>query len=290
MLLKLLKISILRVCSSMNNKKINSIPKDPDAWVIERLSQMSFMEDEFFKRAFRERPDLAQHLLRGLLSIPDLKVVKSTTQDCILGKNSKEVILDCLCTDSEGKLYDVEVQSVVSRALGKRARAYGSILDSNIFEAGQDYKELPDRYIIFITREDFLKNGRQVTILAMRDEKGESEDESGMYHVYGCISNRDESTEAGRVLSDMSCTRAEGMYYDGYRERMEDFKVRKEGVREMTGILEQIKNEGLEQGMSQSRAEIAENMVRLGFTSEQIAQATGLSAEKVSEIVKGIKN
>ena len=69
-------------------------------------------------------------------------------------------------------------------------------------------------------------------------------------------------------------------------ERMEDFKVRKEGVKEMTGVMEKIKNEGIEQ----SRNQIAENMVRLGFTLEQIAQATGLSGEKVAEIAKGIKN
>ena len=63
-------------------------------------------------------------------------------------------------------------------------------------------------------------------------------------------------------------------------------KVRKEGVKEMTGVMEKIKNEGIEQ----SRNQIAENMVRLGFASEQIAQATGLSAEKVAEIAKDIKN
>ena len=62
--------------------------------------------------------------------------------------------------------------------------------------------------------------------------------------------------------------------------------VRKEGVKEMTGVMEKIKNEGIEQ----SRNQIAENMVRLGFTLEQIAQATGLSGEKVAEIAKGIKN
>ena len=83
---------------------------------------------------------------------------------------------------------------------------------------------------------------------------------------------------------------------------MEDFKVRKEGVREMTGIMEQIRNEGLEQGLNQgmqkgmqkgakqTSIQIAGNMVRLGFASEQIAQATGLSVEKVAEIAKGIKN
>ena len=85
----------------------------------------------------------------------------------------------------------------------------------------------------------------------------------------------------------MSCTRAEGMYYDGYRERMEDFKVRKEGVREMTGVLEQIMNEGLEKGMRKGvkqgiasrNAEIIANMSALGFSIEQIVQVTGLSAK-----------
>ena len=78
--------------------------------------------------------------------------------------------------------------------------------------------------------------------------------------------------------------KAQGLYFQW--ERMEDFKIRKEGVREMTGVMEQIRNESLELG----RTQIAENMVRLGFASEQIAQATGLSAEKVAEIAKDIKN
>ena len=282
----------------MRNKITNSINRDPETWALEWLRRMSFMDDMLFKRAFRERPDLAEHLIRGILSKPDLNVVKMNTQASLFAMNTKEVILDCLCTDSEGKRYDIEVQNDVSKSLGRRARAYGSLIDSTIFKSGQDYKELPDRYIIFITREDFLKNGRQVTILAMRDEEGKSEDESGMYHVYGCINNRDENTEAGRVLADMGCTRAESMYYDGYRERMEDFKVRKEGVREMTGVMEQIMNAGLEKGMKQGmqkgiahrNTEIIANMSGLGFSTEQIAQVTGLSASEVTEIAKGIKN
>ena len=274
----------------MSNKQINSTQKEPESWALDWLKELSFMDDILFRRAFRERPDLAQHLVRGILSKSDLNVVRMNTQDALYAINTKGVVLDCLCTDSEGNLYDIEVQTDVSKALGRRARAYGSLIDSTIFKSGQDYKELPDRYIIFITREDFLKNGRQVTILAMRDEEGKSEDGSGMYHVYGCISNRDENTEAGRVLADMSCTRAESMYYDGYRERMEDFKVRKEGVKEMTGVMEQIRKEGLKQGIASRNAEIIANMSALGFTSEQIAQVTGLSAEKVSEIAKSIKN
>ena len=115
----------------MRNKK-NSINREPEAWALEWLSQMSFMDDMLFKRAFCERP-------------PDLNVVKMNTQASLFAMNTKEVILDCLCTDSEGKRYDIEVQNDASKSLGRRARAYGSILDSNIFEASQEYEELSDR-------------------------------------------------------------------------------------------------------------------------------------------------
>ena len=282
----------------MSNEQINSTQKEPESWALDWLKELSFMDDILFRRAFRERPDLAQHLIRGILSKSDLSVVRMNTQDAFYAINTKGVVLDCLCADNEGNLYDIEVQTDVSKTLGRRARAYGSIIDSSIFKRGQKYEELPDRYIIFITREDFLKNGRQVTVLAMRDEEGKSEDESGMYHVYGCINNRDENTEAGRVLADMSCTRAEGMYYDGYRERMEDFKVRKEGVREMTGVMEQIMNEGLlkgkkqglRQGLRQGQVQTAENMLKDGILPfDKISLYSGLPVAEIQKLASTLR-
>ena len=70
----------------------------------------------------------------------------------------------------------------------------------------------------------------------------------------------------------------------------------------MTGVMEQIMNEGLLKGKKQGlrqgmkkgivsrNAEIIANMSTLGFSIEQIVQVTGLSAEEVTEIAKGIKN
>ena len=92
----------------------------------------------------------------------------------------------------------------------------------------------------------------------------------------------------------MSCTRAEGMYYDGYRERMEDFKVRKEGVREMTGVLEQIMNEGLEKGMrkgvKQNQAQVAENMIKDGVLPfEKISLYSGMPVAEIQKLASRIK-
>ena len=74
----------------------------------------------------------------------------------------------------------------------------------------------------------------------------------------------------------------------------------------MTGVLEQIMNEGLEKGMRKGvkkgvkqgvkqgiasrNAEIIANMSALGFSIEQIVQVTGLSAKEVTEIARLGKN
>ena len=70
---------------------------------------------------------------------------------------------------------------------------------------------------------------------------------------------------------------------------MEDFKVRKEGVREMTGVLEQIMNEGLEKGMrkgvKQNQAQVAENMIKDGLLPfEKISLYSGIPVSEIQKI------
>ena len=71
------------------------------------------------------------------------------------------------------------------------------------------------------------------------------------------------------------------MYYDGYRERMEDFKIRKEGVREMTGVMEQIMKEGAKQNQTQ----VAENMIKDGVLPfEKISLYSGMPVSEIQKI------
>ena len=53
---------------------------------------------------------------------------------------------------------------------------------------------------------------------------------------------------------------------------------------------EQGFEQGFKQGITQANVEIVTRMADSGLSYEQIAQATGLSGEKVAEIAKGIKN
>lgn len=53
----------------------------------------------------------------------------------------------------------MELQQEEEGASARRARYHSGLLDMNTLEAGQDFDELPESYVIFITRDDVLGYG-----------------------------------------------------------------------------------------------------------------------------------
>lgn len=53
----------------------------------------------------------------------------------------------------------VEIQQDNEGASPKRARYHSGLMDMNTLNPGQDFDELPESYVIFITRDDILGYG-----------------------------------------------------------------------------------------------------------------------------------
>ena len=53
--------------------------------------------------------------------------------------------------------YDLEIQRADHGADPHRARYHSSVMDVENLDAGQEFKELPDTYTIFITEKDFME-------------------------------------------------------------------------------------------------------------------------------------
>ena len=70
--------------------------------------------------------------------------------------------MDAYGTDSDRKKYDLEIQRADKGAEPHRARYHSSVLDIENLHSGQEFKELPDTYTIFITEEDFFGIGKPV--------------------------------------------------------------------------------------------------------------------------------
>ena len=62
----------------------------------------------------------------------------------------KGVRLDVYAEDEKETHYDIEMQALKKPAIEKRSRYYHSQMDMEFLLRGEDYKKLPNSYVIFI--------------------------------------------------------------------------------------------------------------------------------------------
>ena len=112
------------------------------------------LTDDFMFAAVMQDPEVCRELLERLLKIKIEKVEYPELQKEIRPYyESKGVRLDVYVKDSD-HIYDIEIQTYHDKNLAKRTRVYQSMIDADNLMRGQDYLELKESFVIFITTFD----------------------------------------------------------------------------------------------------------------------------------------
>ena len=103
-------------------------------------------------------PEICAELIERLLHIRIDHVEFPELEKAIVPYyTSKGVRLDVYLKDSN-KIIDIECQSNLKPALGRRTRYYQSMIDIDNLMKGEDYEMLKESYILFICKEDPFKD------------------------------------------------------------------------------------------------------------------------------------
>ncbi len=151
---------------------------------------------------------------------------------------------DCLILF--GKVRNGVIQREDRGHLPKRARYNSSMMDTVLLKPGEDYSKLVPTYVIFLTEEDAIGDGKPIHHYAMRDiDNAILGDERHIIFVNG--KNEDESTSLGRLIHDFKCVSATDMYFADLSARVSYFKEDKGGVSQMCKMLEEMRNEAVQE-------------------------------------------
>lgn len=255
----------------MNNKKQHD-PED-----LKRIKALRLIDDEFMTICFDGYIEGAELLLKIILDRDDLKVSEVKAQKTLKNLQGRDLRLDIYATDKDGKKYDIEIQRADSGAHRKRARYHSSMLDSDMFNPGEDFTDLCESYVIFITENDVLGMNKPIYHInrTINGENVQFDDGSHIIYVNGSIKTND--TALGKLMKDLYCTDADEINYKELSERVRQFKETEEGVNDMCDILDEMRND--------VRIENAKKMINDGSLSlEKIAEFSGLSIDKVREL------
>ena len=253
---------------------------------LERLRRFRPIDDTFMRSLFRDDAPLAQFVLRIILDKPNLMVSGYETQaDMKRVTGARSVCLDVYATDSDGKKYDIEVQRSSDGAGVHRARYISSIMDVENLDEGQEFSDLPDTYVIFITEEDHYKLGEPVYVIQNMNITASQPFGDGrlILYVNGMYKG---SSDLGRLMHDFNCADPDKMYYKILADKTRYLKNSEKGVTEMCKIMEEMRDEFYAEGMEKGGLEQARaTAVRLnikGISIDEIADLVGYSKDTVA--------
>ena len=269
------------------------------------FDELTFSDDWMFQKVM-QNPQICAELVERLLHINVDHVEYPELEKAIAPYyTSKGVRLDVYLKDSD-KIIDIECQSNLKPALGKRTRYYQSMIDIDNLMKGEKYDNLKESYILFICKDDPFKDEKEKhfglpcytfrnicaendavnlddkTIKVIYNASAYEKEEDSLirdflHFIYTNLPGQDDlSNRLSRLVE--KCKENENLRSDYLAVNLHDYDIRYEALKEGETI-----------GAQQKAVEAAINLLKMKVgTPEQIAQAQGLSLEKVLELQKQI--
>ena len=253
------------------------------------IKNFTLMSDIFMRNVFKQRECL-EYVLQVIMEKKNLQVIDKVVQKDYKNLQGRSAVLDCVAKDLDGNIFNVEIQQDNEGAAPKRARYHSGLMDMNTLNSGQDYDELPESYVIFITRDDVLGYGLSIYHIERKIRENDEIFQDGAHIIY-VNSKKQEDTELGRLMHDLHCKDAKDMHSEILAKRVYELKETPKGVENMCREMEELMNEGIKIGeiRGEKRGEKrgrAEGELKKAKETAKELYKIGMEIEKIAEILK----
>lgn len=253
------------------------------------VAKFNIIDNEFFYQMAQD-PKVCEEMIRIFLSKPDIKVIKAETEKFIRNIGNRSVQVDLLCEDSTGKHYQVEIQKADDDNHIKRVRYNASNIDTTIAEKGIDFADLPDLYMIYVTKNDFLKGNKTIYHVERRLAETGKLVYNGINEIYINAKVYD-----GSLLADFMKLIKKSNHYNDQRfpktsNRLKYLKETNEGVNSVCELVEKYaqkrEREYAEMQVKNRNISLAKEMLTDNMPLSQIQKYSKLTLEKIQELAK----
>lgn len=208
---------------------------------LKMLAGFTLLDDDFMTIVFDRNIEATALVLSIILGRNDLKVIEVIAQreykNPVTGGRS--IKLDIYARDSDGKVYDIEVQNDDAGADIHRARFHSSMLDTKMLKEKQTFKKIHDSYVIFITKNDYMKMGLPMYHVERTVQETGTLFGDGSHIIYVNGSYKDDSDPVGKLMHDFRCTSAADMFYQELAKSVRHFKETEGGQNQVCKAMEE---------------------------------------------------
>ena len=260
---------------------------------MEKIFEELQIKDDFMFSIIMRNPKFCKPFLERILAIKIFRIEYPKSQETIdITADAKSLRLDIYVEDGKETVYNIEMQTTENRHLAKRTRYYQGMIDLNILEKGDNYKDLKRSFVIFVCTFDLFGEGRHIYTFENRciQNSDLSLGDDTTKIILNTKGTMDDITPEMKKLLD---------YIDG-KEPKDDFtreldeavqSVRKNEKWRLDYMTLQMNyQEKYEQGVEQEKRQSALRMIEAGkLSSKEIALYSGLALEQVLELEKELQ-
>ena len=91
-------------------------------------------------------------------------------------------------------------------------------------QPGENFNDLPETYVIFITENDVIGMGEPLYMIERRIVNIDKPFNDGSHIIYVNGAEKNAATELGKLMHDFSCTSADDMYYRELADKVRYYK------------------------------------------------------------------
>ena len=268
--------------------------------MVERKFQDLTIKNNFMFGAVMAEPKNCKGVIELVLGIEIDHVEVSKEKSMVYHPEYKGVRLDVYAKDENNTRYNIEMQVAKKPALGRRTRYYQSQMDMELLLSGQEYKELPNSYVIFICDFDpFGKRKYCYTFQPKCKEDPEVDLEDGRCCVFLSTYGENEEEVPRELVNFLKFVKAnqeesQKDFQDYFVKQLQDSIRWIKSSREMEErfmIFEEMmkdereagRREGRQEGKQETQQNTAFNMHQKGYTNEAIAEVLEVDVKTVLE-------
>ena len=238
------KYGRLKANSKSTRKKMDALEKKK---IIASLTLM----DDLFMQVVLEEQACTEYILQTILDKSSLKLKEQRLQKRLPNLHGRALVLDCLCTDEKGLLYNIEVQNSSAGAIPKRARYHAALMDTHTLKKGEKFSKLPESYVIFITDKDVLGEGEQLYQIERVIRKSGNLFKDGSHILYFNTARQDDNA-LGKLAKDFKEANPKEIQSEVLSHRvasLKEGKLDREGEKKMNVLLEKYRKKAVEEGI-----------------------------------------
>ena len=246
--------------------------------------------DDFMFGAVMSEPSNLKPLLECILNIKIAQIHYPERQKVIdVTYDAKGVRLDVYCEDDKNTVYSVEIQVANQRNLPKRIRYYHDMIDLNIIDKGEDYRNLKKSYVIFICCFDPFGTGRYMYTFKRQCQEEPSiflgdKADSIILNVNGSIGNINSDLKA--ALAYMSGKTPDDGYAKTLDKAVKKVKANEKWRRDYMTFAMKMKESNELTGLSIIISAVKKSRNKL--TEQDMLEIFNLNSEQLSVILEAI--